>query len=70
MAHIDNSKNKATLYISFPIFKSDVVLRNARLILWNDSVAAKIVSKHAQEIQDIDIEIINNKYIWCGTQLF
>ena len=39
-------------------------------ILWNDSVAAKTVSKHAQQIQENDIEIINNNYIWCGTQLF
>ena len=39
-------------------------------ILWNDSVAAKTVSKEPQQIQEIDIEIISNKYIWCSTQLF
>lgn len=39
-------------------------------ILWNDSAAAKTISKQPQQIQEIDTEIISNKYIWCGTQLF
>lgn len=39
-------------------------------ILWNDSAAAKTISKQPQQIQEIDTEIIINKYIWCGTQLF
>ena len=33
-------------------------------------VVAKAVSKHAQQNQEIDIEIVNNQHIKCGTQLF
>ena len=61
MVHKDNIKNKA-----IPCNSPIVQIRGSTYCDYL-KVRAKIVSKHAQQNQEIDIEIVNDQYIKCGT---
>ena len=83
------SKQKQTLcnqiIKGFPLFKSDIVLRNTRWMYlgitlchfstpqytYHDylKVLVKPVSELTQQNQETDIDIVNDQHVKCGTHL-